>query len=57
MWGRFAIPYTDFGVIGDIKIMELQYKFATWYERALRSSVVVLPLSLLAVTVAVVVAG
>jgi|TARA_B100000446_G_scaffold152377_1_gene147480 hypothetical protein len=37
--------------------MELQYKFATWYERALRSSVVVLPLSLLAVTVAVVVAG
>lgn len=57
MWGRFAIPYTDFGVIGDIKKMDQQYKFATWYERALKSALVVLPLALVAVTVAIVVAG
>ena len=57
MWGRFAIPYTDFGVIGDIKKMDQQYKFSTWYEHALKSALVVLPLALVAVTVAIVVAG
>ena len=57
MWGRFAIPYTDFGVIGDIKKMDQQYKFSTWYERALKSALLVLPLEVVAVTVSIVVAG